>query len=153
MKNILSQVDKLSHSLSTVLITGESGTGKEVLAHYIHQKSLRRTQQFVGVNCGAIPHSLMDSELFGHVKGAFTGAYFEKKGFFEQANQGTLFLDEVGEFPLFLQPRILRVLQEKKMRPCGIGKTKKCEYSFNYCNKPKLRAKDKGKNFSGRSVF
>ena len=124
MKNILSDCKKISSSLSTVLITGESGTGKEVLARYIHQLSTRRRKPFVEVNCGAIPRELMDSELFGHIKGSFTGANSDRLGFFELASEGTLFLDEIGELPLSLQPRLLRALQEKRIRPVGSGQHK-----------------------------
>ncbi|UOD34335.1 sigma-54-dependent Fis family transcriptional regulator [Deferribacteraceae bacterium V6Fe1] len=104
---------------STVLISGESGTGKEVVARAIHKLSNRNKYEFVAINCGAIPSDLLEAELFGYKKGAFTGAVSEKKGLFEIANRGTIFLDEIGDMPLFLQVKLLRVLQERKILPIG----------------------------------
>ncbi|MBZ4643549.1 MAG: pilR [Deferribacteraceae bacterium] len=104
---------------STVLISGESGTGKEVVARAIHKLSKRKDREFVAINCGAIPSDLLEAELFGYKKGAFTGAVSEKKGLFEIANHGTIFLDEIGDMPLFLQVKLLRVLQERKILPIG----------------------------------
>jgi two-component system response regulator PilR (NtrC family) len=102
-----------------VLISGESGTGKEVVARAIHKLSKRKDREFVAINCGAIPSDLLEAELFGYKKGAFTGAVSEKKGLFEIANHGTIFLDEIGDMPLFLQVKLLRVLQERKILPIG----------------------------------
>ncbi|MEQ9617915.1 MAG: sigma-54 dependent transcriptional regulator [Deltaproteobacteria bacterium] len=102
-----------------VLITGESGTGKELVARAIHYSGSRHDNPFVPVNCGAIPEQLMESELFGYIKGAFTGASRDKKGLFEEANNGTIFLDEIGDLPLHLQVKLLRVIEEKKIRPLG----------------------------------
>ena len=120
-------VDKVAAHSTTVLIQGESGTGKELVANAIHAASPRRSQNFVAINCGAIPEALLESEIFGHVKGAFTDAHADKKGLFEEADGGTLFLDEVGELPLALQVKLLRVLQEGTVRPVGSNKDKKVD--------------------------
>jgi two-component system response regulator AtoC len=110
---------------TTVLISGESGTGKELIAKGIHYSGLRAKKTFVPVNCGGIPENLLESELFGYKKGAFTGAEKDKKGLFEEADGGTIFLDEIGELPLSLQVKLLRVLQEHEIRAVGDSKTKK----------------------------
>jgi two-component system response regulator AtoC len=119
MKKVVATASRIATYRSTVLLTGESGTGKEVIARLIHDTSGRARQVFVAVNCGAIPEGLMESEFFGHVKGAFTDAYGAKKGLIETASGGTLFLDEVGELPLPLQVKILRFLQEGEVRRVG----------------------------------
>jgi len=116
---VLSQVRKIADSESTVLLTGESGTGKELIARAIHQHSYRSEKPFVTVNCGALPEELLESELFGHVKGSFTGAIKDKDGLFKVANEGTFFLDEVGEMSPRIQVKLLRVLQEKEIVPIG----------------------------------
>ena len=112
-------VEKIADSDSTIFINGESGTGKGLIAKAIHQSSSRRNKPFVAVNCSAIPESLMESELFGHVRGAFTGASADRIGRFEQADKGTLFLDEVGDMSPDLQVKILRALEEREVEPLG----------------------------------
>ncbi len=119
MKEIFEMVRRLANFNTTVLITGESGTGKELVARAIHENSPRANAPFVAINCGAIPENLIESELFGHKKGSFTDASRDKKGLFEEASSGTIFLDEVGELPLHLQVKLLRALQEQQIRKVG----------------------------------
>jgi len=119
MRDIRSKIAKLARSQAPVYISGESGSGKELVARLIHQQSSRGDQPFVAINCGAIPHELMESEFFGHKKGSFTGAVADKKGLFQAAEGGTLFLDEIADLPLPLQVKLLRAIQEKKIRPVG----------------------------------
>lgn len=123
IKQCLSLVERVASTDSTVLITGESGTGKELIARAIHYNSNRANSPFIAINCGAIPSELLESELFGHVKGAFTGAIANRAGRFELADEGTLFLDEIGDLEPSLQVKILRALQEKKFEPVGSTKT------------------------------
>jgi len=122
MQGILGQVSIIAKTDSTVYIQGESGTGKELIARAIHLGSYRKDQPFVAINCAAIPETLLESELFGYEKGAFTGAVQGSKGLFTQANKGTLFLDEIGNMPLSLQKKSLRVLQERQFYPIGSSK-------------------------------
>jgi len=119
MRSLLNLTKKVAQYDTTVLVTGESGTGKELIAKGIHQHSARKDKPFIAVNCGSIPENLLESEFFGYVKGAFTGADHDRKGLFEEADSGTIFLDEIGELPLGLQVKLLRVLQEKEIRPVG----------------------------------
>lgn len=119
MQHLREQIELVAPKNSRVMITGESGTGKELVAYAIHRRSPRHDGPFVKVNCAAIPHELFESELFGHEKGAFTGAMAQRIGRFEQADGGTLFLDEIGEIPLSLQPKILRALQENEIQRVG----------------------------------
>jgi len=123
MKEILSILPSVAQSKSTVLIQGESGTGKELIAKAIHNNSPRKDKPFVAVNCAAIPETLIESELFGHVKGAFTGAHQDRVGRFELANHGTIFLDEIGDMSLSTQAKLLRVIQEEKFERVGGSKT------------------------------
>ena len=125
MENILRLLRRVTGTETTVLIQGETGTGKELIARFIHQESNRRNQIFIPVNCGAIPKDLVESEFFGHARGAFTGATQEKKGYFEMANGGTIFLDEIGEAPQELQIKLLRVIQESEIMPVGYHQPKK----------------------------
>jgi two-component system response regulator FlrC len=119
MKRVLSMADQIAPSDASVLITGESGTGKEVIARYIHQKSNRASKPFIAVNCAAIPDNLLESELFGHEKGAFTGAMVRRVGKFEEANTGTLLLDEISEMDVRLQAKLLRAIQEREIDRVG----------------------------------
>jgi two-component system response regulator HydG len=119
MRRVRDLVERISDSEATVLITGESGTGKEVVARELHARGRRKAGPFVAVNCAAVPESLIESELFGHVKGAFTDARASRPGLFVEASGGTLFLDEIGELPISMQPKLLRAIQERKARPVG----------------------------------
>jgi two-component system, NtrC family, response regulator PilR len=119
MQKVFDLIGKIHSTKTSVLITGESGTGKELVARALHTEGNRSAQPFVAVNCGAIPDELMESELFGHIKGSFTGAHADKPGLFRQAQGGTLFLDEIGELSLGLQVKLLRALQERRVKPVG----------------------------------
>ncbi len=127
MEKVFQTIGKVARSDSPVLIHGESGTGKELVACALHRLSLRATRRFLAVNCSAIPETLLESELFGYVKGAFTGADKNRKGYFEEAHGGTLFLDEIGEMPPRLQAKLLRVLQEKQYSPVGSNEVKSAD--------------------------
>jgi two-component system response regulator AtoC len=119
MQEIFRTITKIADYKTTILVTGESGVGKELVARAVHHRSSRRGGPFVAVNCGAIPENLLESELFGHRKGAFTDAVQDRRGLFEEATNGTLFLDEIGELPLALQVKLLRVLEDEKIRRVG----------------------------------
>jgi len=127
LESVLDQVEQVAPTDSTVLIEGETGTGKELIAHAVHNASQRCGRSFIKLNCAAIPLDLLESELFGHEKGAFTGAIAQKIGRFEMADKGTLFLDEVGDIPPSLQPKLLRVLQEQEFERLGNGRTHKVD--------------------------
>src|ERR1700744_4457028 len=122
-RSVLDRIKMVAPVDSAVLVQGETGTGKEVIAQAIHEASPRRKNRFVALNCAAIPAALLESELFGHERGAFTGAVAQNMGRFQAADRGTLFLDEIGELPLELQPKLLRVLQEKQVERIGSNRT------------------------------
>ena len=125
MKPVIAMIETVAETSTTVLIEGETGTGKEVTAKALHQLSGRSKHPFIGVNCAALPENLLESTLFGHIKGAFTGAYENKQGYFARAGSGTLFLDEIGDISAALQVRLLRVLQEHEFEPVGSQKPQK----------------------------
>jgi formate hydrogenlyase transcriptional activator len=127
LRNVLNLVETVAPSNSTVLLLGETGTGKELIARAVHERSGRKERTFVKLNCAAIPSGLLESELFGHERGAFTGAIAQKSGRLELADQGTLFLDEVGDIPLEIQPKLLRALQEREFERLGSNRTKKVD--------------------------
>ncbi|HKX84042.1 MAG TPA: sigma-54 dependent transcriptional regulator, partial [Pyrinomonadaceae bacterium] len=128
MQNIYDVIENVAPSDANILILGESGTGKEVIANAIHDKSRRKNKPFVKVNCSALPKDLIESQLFGHIKGSFTGANADKVGFIGQANGGSLLLDEIGEMPIDLQPKLLRVLQEKAYYRVGSDKAQEADF-------------------------
>jgi len=130
MQNIFERIHQVAPTMGTVLITGPSGTGKELVARAIHQHSLRSKKNLVTVNCTAIPEQVLESELFGHVKGAFTGAWQDKKGLVETAHEGTLFLDEIGDLSLQMQTKLLRLLQEGEYKPVGGVTTRRADLRF-----------------------
>ncbi len=127
MRRLRSALERLASQDVSILIQGESGTGKELVARALHERGTRRAKRFVALNCGAIPESLIDSELFGHTKGAFTGATSDRPGVFVEADGGTLFLDEIGDMPVQVQARLLRVLQESEVRPVGGSSERKVD--------------------------
>jgi formate hydrogenlyase transcriptional activator len=127
LRNVLNLVETVASSDSTVLLLGETGTGKELIARAVHERSQRKARYFVKLNCATIPSGLLESELFGHERGAFTGAIAQKAGRLEQADQGSLFLDEVGDVPLEIQPKLLRALQEREFERLGSNRTKKVD--------------------------
>ena len=147
MQEVFKTVAKVARSSVTVLITGESGTGKEVIARAIHKYSDRKEKPFIAVNCAALPENLLEAELFGYERGAFTGALSQKKGLFEEANGGTIFLDEVAELPLNLQSKLLRVIQEKEIRRIGATKSKKINVRIIAATNKNLEEEVKRGNF------
>jgi DNA-binding NtrC family response regulator len=147
MRVIYERIRQVAPTMGTVLITGPSGTGKELVARAIHQHSLRREKRLVTVNCTAIPSEVLESELFGHVKGAFTGAWKEKKGLVEEAHEGTLFLDEIGDLSPHLQTKLLRLLQEGEYKPVGSVVTKKADLRFVAATNHDLKADIRSKLF------
>ncbi|MGD9213041.1 MAG: sigma-54 dependent transcriptional regulator, partial [Desulfobacteraceae bacterium] len=147
MQRVFELALKVAHFNTTVLITGESGTGKELVAKGIHYAGGRREKPMIPVNCGGIPENLMESELFGHLKGAFTGADRNKKGLFEEANQGTIFLDEIGELTQTLQVKLLRVLQENEIRPIGASTPSKVDVRVIAATSRHLSEEIKSGNF------
>src|SRR2546422_5164349 len=149
MRQALALVARVADHNTTVLITGESGTGKEVIARAIHRASPRANRAFVGINCAAIPENLLESELFGHVRGAFTGASADKTGLFEHANGGTILLDEIGELPVGLQAKLLRVLQEGEIRRVGDQKTRRVDARVLAATAPDLEAEVRAGRFRG----
>jgi two-component system, NtrC family, response regulator AtoC len=147
MQEIFRTISKIAEYKTTVLVTGESGVGKELVARAIHRRSTRRGGPFVAVNCGAIPENLLESELFGHKKGAFTDAVQDRRGLFEEANTGTLFLDEIGELPLGLQVKLLRVLEDEKIRRLGEGRDTQVDVRIIAATHRDLHAETKAGRF------
>jgi len=145
IKGVLSEVAKTADAKSNILLTGETGTGKELIARAIHYNSYRKEKPFVPINCSAIPDNLLESELFGHVKGAFTGAAGPKKGLFEEADGGTVFLDEIGEMSTTLQTKLLRVIEDRQVRPVGGTQSTQVDIRFiSATNKDLVRATANG---------
>ena len=147
MCDIFRTVQKIADHKTTILITGESGTGKELIAKAIHYNGVRKQTPLVAINCGGLPEHILESELFGHIKGAFTDATRDKKGLFEEANGGTLFLDEIGELPMPLQVKLLRALQEEEIRPLGSNKSIKVDIRIIAATAKDLSAAVKNKTF------
>jgi len=153
MLKIFDLINTISKTDSTVLINGESGTGKELIANAIHNKSLRNNNNFISINCGAIPENLLESELFGHEKGSFTDAIKEKKGLFEIANKGTLFLDEIGEMSQQMQVKLLRAIQERKIRRVGGNKEIEIDVRIIASTNKDLKDEIKKNNFRSDLFF
>ncbi len=147
MKKLLRAVETLSSTDSTVLVTGESGTGKELIARALHYSGTRRERPFITIDCGGLPETLLESEIFGHVKGAFTGAYSEKKGYIEIAEKGTVFFDEISELPFVLQRKLLRVIQEKEFSKVGDTRTRKANIHIVAATNRDLRDEVKAGRF------
>jgi DNA-binding NtrC family response regulator len=147
MKELLERVRQVAPAMATVLITGASGTGKELVARAIHQHSLRAARKFITVNCTAIPEQVIESELFGHLKGSFTGAWKDKRGLVEEASEGTLFLDEIGDLNPNMQTKLLRLLQEGEYKPVGSVNTRKADIRFIAATNHNLKADISEKRF------
>jgi DNA-binding NtrC family response regulator len=147
MKEIGERIRQVGPAMATVLITGASGTGKELVARAIHEHSRRRSKKFMTINCTAIPEQVIESELFGHVKGAFTGAWKDKRGLVEEAHEGTLFLDEIGDLSTRMQTKLLRLLQEGEYKPVGSLITKKADLRFVAATNHNLKIEIKEKRF------
>ncbi len=147
MRRVLDTIERVAASPCTVLITGESGTGKELVVAALHDASPRASKPLVTVNCGAIPENLIESELFGHAKGAFTGAHATRHGFVAAAEGGTLFLDEVGELPLLVQVKLLRLLQQREYTPVGDSRVAKCDLRIVAATNRDLEAEVAGRRF------
>ena len=145
LRAVLKQVETVAPTEATVLILGETGTGKELIARSIHQLSPRHDHTFVKLNCSAIPFGLLESELFGHEKGAFTGAISQRIGRLELAHGGSLFLDEIGDLPLDLQPKLLRALQEKEIERLGGQKNDSSRCSSDRCDQSRPRQNGQGR--------
>lgn len=147
MKDLLERVRQVAPTMATVLITGASGTGKELVARAIHRHSLRAARKFITVNCTAIPEQVIESELFGHLKGSFTGAWKDKRGLVEEAHEGTLFLDEIGDLNPNMQTKLLRLLQEGEYKPVGSVNTRKADIRFVAATNHNLKADISEKRF------
>jgi DNA-binding NtrC family response regulator len=147
MQNILTLIEKVKNNSEPVLVTGESGVGKEIVARHLHERSKRKGHPFIAINCAAMPENLLENELFGHEKGAFTGAADLKKGKIELANEGTLFLDEIGELPIPLQAKLLRVLQERKFYRLGGAKEQSSNFRLIAATNKNLTAEVKNRHF------
>jgi transcriptional regulator with PAS, ATPase and Fis domain len=147
MQKLAHVVAKVSRTDATVLISGESGTGKELVARRMHEQSVRRDKPFVAVNCGTIPGDLLESEMFGHMKGSFTGATEQRPGMFQLAHTGTIFLDEIGEMSPHLQVKLLRVLQDREIRPVGADRSFRVDVRVVAATNKELQAEVKAKRF------
>jgi DNA-binding NtrC family response regulator len=147
MRQLLNQIEKVAKTSATVLITGESGTGKELVAGALHSHSLRHDQQFIPIDCSTIPESIIESELFGHMRGAFTGAIKDKRGLVQDADSGTLFLDEIGDLNLSMQVKLLRLLQEGEYKPVGSNAIRKVDIRFLAATNQRLGDKIKKGEF------
>ncbi len=153
MREVAALLDKVIASDVPVLVLGETGTGKELVARALHQYGARKGKPFLAENCAAVPAELLESELFGHKKGSFTGAYTDRPGHFVAADKGTVFLDEIGDMPLAMQPKLLRVLQEGEVRPVGANKVVKVDVRIVAATNKDLRAMCKAARSARTSTF